>query len=93
MPFNYCLILRAVHVIISVAHGRNAHTLVIAGRVLRYGKVLYHDTADVKYLQKNAVHVNSCLFVEKGAELAQWKSHATLTLLGTQDCPLWLQYD
>ena len=23
----------------------------------------------------------------------QWKSHATLTLLATQDCPLWLQYD
>ena len=22
-----------------------------------------------------------------------WKSHATLTLLATQDCPLWLQYD
>ena len=24
---------------------------------------------------------------------AIWKSHATLTLLATQDCPLWLQYD
>ena len=24
---------------------------------------------------------------------AVWKSHATLTLLATQDCPLWLQYD
>ena len=24
---------------------------------------------------------------------AFWKSHATLTLLATQDCPLWLQYD
>ena len=23
----------------------------------------------------------------------QWKSHATLTLLAKQDCPLWLQYD
>ena len=22
-----------------------------------------------------------------------WKSHAILTLLATQDCPLWLQYD
>ena len=31
-----------------------------------------------------------------GEELAgdtEWKSHATLTLLATQDCPLWLQYD
>jgi len=25
--------------------------------------------------------------------LHAWKSHATLTLLATQDCPLWLQYD
>ena len=25
--------------------------------------------------------------------LPKWKSHATLTLLATQDCPLWLQYD
>ena len=24
---------------------------------------------------------------------AGWKSHATLTLLAKQDCPLWLQYD
>ena len=22
-----------------------------------------------------------------------WKSHATLTLLAKQECPLWLQYD
>ena len=25
--------------------------------------------------------------------MLKWKSHATLTLLATQDCPLWLQYD
>ena len=25
--------------------------------------------------------------------IAGWKSHATLTLLAKQDCPLWLQYD
>ena len=25
--------------------------------------------------------------------LVHWKSHATLTLLAKQDCPLWLQYD
>ena len=31
---------------------------------------------------------------KKGLERrARWKSHATLTLLATQDCPLWLQYD
>ena len=23
----------------------------------------------------------------------KWKSHATLTLLAKQECPLWLQYD
>ena len=26
-------------------------------------------------------------------KIDEWKSHATLTLLATQDCPLWLQYD
>ena len=25
--------------------------------------------------------------------ISRWKSHATLTLLAKQDCPLWLQYD
>ena len=31
---------------------------------------------------------------ESGLELGSyWKSHATLTLLAKQDCPLWLQYD
>ena len=25
--------------------------------------------------------------------IISWKSHATLTLLAKQDCPLWLQYD
>ena len=29
------------------------------------------------------------LIIQKEA----WKSHATLTLLAKQDCPLWLQYD
>ena len=27
------------------------------------------------------------------ASIGKWKSHATLTLLAKQDCPLWLQYD
>ena len=26
-------------------------------------------------------------------KVCYWKSHATLTLLAKQDCPLWLQYD
>ena len=25
--------------------------------------------------------------------VGEWKSHATLTLLAKQECPLWLQYD
>ena len=32
-------------------------------------------------------------FGEKEGSLVGWKSHATLTLLAKQDCPLWLQYD
>ena len=31
--------------------------------------------------------------VKKDGYKCSWKSHATLTLLATQDCPLWLQYD
>ena len=32
--------------------------------------------------------------IEKRLEtIESWKSHATLTLLAKQDCPLWLQYD
>ena len=31
--------------------------------------------------------------MEKEGKRSTWKSHATLTLLATQDCPLWLQYD
>ena len=32
-------------------------------------------------------------FKNKTNFIAIWKSHATLTLLAKQDCPLWLQYD
>ncbi len=32
-------------------------------------------------------------YLEKFAPSDCWKSHATLTLLAKQDCPLWLQYD
>ena len=37
-----------------------------------------------------------CFYVKKDKQKANgtyWKSHATLTLLAKQDCPLWLQYD
>ena len=30
---------------------------------------------------------------EKQEDEGSWKSHATLTPLAKQDCPLWLQYD
>ena len=33
------------------------------------------------------------LFEVEGTCTDEWKSHATLTLLAKQDCPLWLQYD
>ena len=33
------------------------------------------------------------LTAKKEVPFRKWKSHATLTLLATQDCPLWLQYD
>ena len=39
---------------------------------------------------------NVLFFIKKARLLKNgeaWKSHATLTLLATQDCPLWLQYD
>ena len=38
----------------------------------------------VKYLAVNPVY----LIIPYN-----WKSHATLTLLAKQECPLWLQYD
>ena len=38
--------------------------------------------------------VDPKLWDTKGGRVTgRWKSHATLTLLATQDCPLWLQYD
>ena len=43
---------------------------------------------------------NESLIIECGVRLSRikraldwWKSHATLTPLAKQDCPLWLQYD
>ena len=33
------------------------------------------------------------MLAEKRHPRYLWKSHATLTLLAKQDCPLWLQYD
>ena len=38
-------------------------------------------------LQYATARLERCKFGEN------WKSHATLTLLAKQDCPLWLQYD
>ena len=35
----------------------------------------------------------SAIFDSLASTPGGWKSHATLTLLATQDCPLWLQYD
>ena len=35
----------------------------------------------------------ACFLFYSDIPRGDWKSHATLTLLATQDCPLWLQYD
>ena len=40
-----------------------------------------------RYFNKN---ITNTLY---NISISVWKSHATLTLLATQDCPLWLQYD
>jgi RNA polymerase sigma-70 factor (ECF subfamily) len=64
-----------------------------AGRLAADGYVDYSDLEAVK-LQ------NAILSLPTKQQLAfnlryydGWKSHATLTLLAKQDCPLWLQYD
>lgn len=41
---------------------------------------------------EKSFYSGSFLF-DYGSKECRWKSHATLTLLATQDCPLWLQYD
>ena len=55
-----------------------------------------------KYTCRNKVRLLRVIlqYVEKGIlpdgrkhYVSPWKSHATLTLLAKQDCPLWLQYD
>ena len=59
--------------------------------------------ASVECVERGLDPLDTCLVVadptrtEKTICLAVspalWKSHATLTLLAKQDCPLWLQYD
>ena len=50
-------------------------------------------------LNRNGVSITQTPGEEKfvkfrsGAFRGRWKSHATLTPLAKQDCPLWLQYD
>ena len=42
-----------------------------------------------------AIFCTSCVPHHENLRIivGKWKSHATLTLLAKQDCPLWLQYD
>ena len=42
---------------------------------------------------EETARLRDALSREKSSLVVVWKSHATLTLLATQDCPLWLQYD
>ena len=44
----------------------------------------------IKHLDKCFIYDSQWVFESLDYE---WKSHATLTLLAKQDCPLWLQYD
>ena len=39
------------------------------------------------------VHNRKPGYIKTDKIVDAWKSHATLTLLAKQDCPLWLQYD
>ena len=60
-----------------------------AGKVLTYGQI-----ARLAGFSNYSRWVGKILSHHPGtAALPCWKSHATLTLLATQDCPLWLQYD
>ena len=47
----------------------------------------------VVYTQKGGEYHPHGLIEKKHEDKFYWKSHATLTLLAKQDCPLWLQYD
>ncbi len=47
----------------------------------------------VDHANKTVIHGARVLAVEELLDFTTWKSHATLTLLAKQDCPLWLQYD
>ena len=59
-----------------------ARTFIIADAF--YNTVKYGITRFIVGTQVNTVMKLS---------LGSWKSHATLTLLAKQECPLWLQYD
>ena len=51
-------------------------------------KKIYPRTGDTQTVYLNAVVKDPSIEVGD-----YWKSHATLTPLAKQDCPLWLQYD
>ena len=82
---------------IRVRHGRPA---VSGGRVTvnhLHEVAAYRHVARQAYLlaQTVAALLYRLHLAERqlGYFLRRWKSHATLTLLAKQDCPLWLQYD
>ena len=57
---------------------------------------LHKDEEDAEYMFQDYENIPEALISESWISenfFALWKSHATLTLLATQDCPLWLQYD
>ena len=54
------------------------------------------DSMDIEKRRGITVRASTTSIIWNGVKcniIDTWKSHATLTLLATQDCPLWLQYD
>ena len=47
----------------------------------------------IRLRQRKMATGNISLYLDIYIDGKRWKSHATLTLLAKQDCPLWLQYD
>ena len=59
-----------------------------------YGYCFYNKHLSISSgndLIQESINCRDTTLINEGS--LSWKSHATLTLLAMQDCPLWLQYD
>ena len=71
----------------------NGHTIVIPDNEIW---MTAWEIADLFYVTPNSINHAVKRVLKEGVFIESqvcWKSHATLTLLAKQDCPLWLQYD